>query len=508
MYSMIKTSMLEGISAIPISVEVDIRSGLPCFEMVGYLSSEVREAKERVKTALHNCGIELPAKRITINLSPGDVKKSGTGFDVAIAVGILCALELVPKERTENVIFAGELNLRGDILPVRGVLPIVSDGKKMGTDTFVLPGQNLAEAGLVKDTKLYGFSHLSELFLYLKGEPYQPVQLKTRKKPVVRKDVDFSEVNGQPLLRRAAEICASGMHNMLLIGPPGAGKTMISERMSTILPPLSEEECLEITKIYSVCGLLKEEEGMMTERPFRSPHHTISKVGLTGGGLSLRPGEISLAHHGVLFLDELTEFDKSTIEILRQPLEEKQITLSRASGTVTYPSNFLLLTAMNPCSCGYYPDMQKCRCTPTMVRRYLGRISQPLLDRMDICVEAPVILFEDLNLKQENECSKDIRERVLSCHKRQLERYKGEGFHHNSQIPSSKIKRYCPLEDEEEAYMSGVFEKMQLTARSYHKILRVARTIADLEQAEHISINHLREAVCYRSVNESFWGGI
>ena len=507
MYSMVMTSMLEGIHAVPVRVEVDIRPGLPSFDMVGFLSSEVREAKERVKTALYNCGIVLPAKRITVNLSPANIKKSGTGFDVCIAVAILLALELVDEKQTLDTIFTGELNLRGDILPVRGILPMVNDGKQLGFRRFVLPKENLCEAGLVKEVNLYGFSHLSELISFLKGTFYDTsgkMQIETNETEHTN---DFEEVNGQHFLRRAAEVAASGMHNMLLVGPPGAGKTMISERIATILPPLTEEECLELTKIYSVCGLLDAQKGLIRNRPFRSPHHTITKAGLVGGGMNLRPGEISLAHHGVLFLDELTEFDKSTLEVLRQPLEEHEITISRANGSVTYPSNILLLAAMNPCPCGYYPNMQKCRCTPATVGRYLGRISQPLLDRMDLCVEAPVVPFEELTTRQKNESSAEIRARVNSCHLLQQKRFEREPFKHNSQIPSARIREFCPLGEKEQSYMEKMFEKMNLTARAYHKILRVARTIADMDENAQILLRHLQEAVCYRSVNEKFWGG-
>ena len=508
MYSMIMTSMLDGIRAVPVRVEVDICAGLPGFDMVGFLSSEVREAKERVRTALHNCGIALPPKRITINLSPANIRKSGTGFDLPIAVALLTAMELVSPESVSGMIFAGELNLRGDILPVNGVLPIVSDGCVSGVTRFVVPYANVQEARLVKNATVYGFENLNQLLAFLKGEPYTERGGELSDVREKKREVDFSEVNGQRFLRRAAEVAASGMHNILMVGPPGAGKTMISERMATILPPLTEEERLELSKIYSVCGLLGNRTSLLETRPFRSPHHTITRVGLSGGGIGLRPGEISLAHHGVLFLDELTEFDKATLDILRQPLEEHVIHITRASGSVTYPAGFLLLAAMNPCSCGYYPDMQKCRCTPSTLQRYFGRVSQPLIDRMDICVEAPMVSYEELTGASFNECSADIQARVQACHAIQEKRYEGELFFHNSQIPAGRLKEFCPLGEKEERYMEQMYEKLGLTARTYHKVLRVARTVADCEHAENIRLKHLQEAICYRSIDDKFWGGV
>ena len=507
MYSTILTAVLKGICTIPVTVEVDISTGMPVFEMVGNLSSEVKEAKERVRTALHNCGIVLPAKRITINLAPANERKTGTGFDLPIAVALLCSLGLVDKELCKNKIFAGELGLNGQILPVNGILPIVSDGEKAGIQEFVVPTGNQSEASLVKKARIYGFSSLKDVIDFLNGKKIIWREF-VNASPKKEKTMDFSEVNGQNYLKRVCEIAAGGMHNLLMIGPPGAGKTMISERLSTILPPLSEEEQLELSKIYSVCGLLNNQDSLITERPFRSPHHTITKTGLAGGGTMLRPGEISLAHKGVLFLDELPEFQKAAIEILRQPLEEKLVRLVRARGSVSYPADFLLLASMNPCNCGYYPNMQKCRCTPGSIKRYLERISQPFLDRMDLCVEAVPLSYQELNGSGGTESSATIRERVTGCHKIQQERFKDEIFSYNSQIPASKLKEYCKLGQKEETYMEHVYEKFSLTARTYHKILRVARTIADLDESEAVVQKHLNEAVCYRIIDQKFWGGI
>lgn len=508
MYSTVMTSMIDGIRAVPVRVEADISTGMPVFDMVGYLAPEVREARERVRTALHNCGIVLPAKRITINLSPGDRRKSGTGFDVAIAVAILAALELIPAENCRNLVMIGELNLSGQIMPVKGVLPTVSDGVSRGEKRFLVPAGNLKEGRLVKEAEVFGFDTLPEVIAYLRDgsyhEPSGKIEIVTEKaaRP------DFAEVNGQKFLKRGAEVAASGMHNMLMVGPPGAGKTMISERMASILPPLTEQEELELSKIYSVCGLLSGSQGLLKERPFRSPHHTISTAGLAGGGVVPMPGEISLAHNGVLYLDELTEFHKSTLEVLRQPLEDHRIHLSRAMGNVVYPANFLLLASMNPCGCGYYPDRNRCRCSQPALRRYFDKVSQPLLDRMDICMEAPGVTYRDLVGNYVNESSEDIRRRVIACHEIQKKRYAGEDFCFNSRIPASSIRKFCPLGEKEERYMENIFHKMELTARTYHKILRVARTIADMDHSAEIGLAHLNEAVCYRSMDERFWGGL
>ena len=507
MYSRITTLMLDGIRAIPVQVEVDISVGMPVFDMVGYLAPEVREAKERVRTALHNCGILLPAKRITVNLSPANVRKNGTGFDLPIAVALLAAMELVEQEKCKDTVFVGELNLSGQIMPVRGILPMVSDGVKEGYRTFVVPAENLVESRLVPQAQVYGVSSLTAVLSYLQEGIYQEPEGKQGGKNQQKQPPDFSEVYGQQFLKRAAEIAACGMHNMLMVGPPGAGKTMISERIATILPPLTEEEQLEVSKIYSVCGLMAETSALVRQRPFRSPHHTISMAGLAGGGRTLKPGEISLAHHGVLFLDELPEFSKAALEILRQPMEENCIHLTRVAGSTTYPSDFLLLASMNPCNCGYYPDRNRCRCTQTALQRYFGRISQPLIDRMDLCVEAPSVSFTELTGRGSNESSRIIRDRVCACQQRQLFRFRNEPFLHNSGIPAAKLQEYCRLGEPEQRYMEEMFHKHMLTARTYHKILRVARTIADMQESETIRMNHLTEAVCYRSIGEKFWGG-
>lgn len=507
MYSTIQTAILDGIHTRPVMVEADISAGMPVFEMVGYLSAEVREAKERVRTALRNCGVVLPAKRITVNLSPANVRKSGTGFDLPIAAALLMSLGIIGSDECRDMLLIGELGLNGQLLPVSGILPVVSDGAGRGIRRFIVPLGNAGEAKLVSGVEILGFRHLSDVIAFLQGADYVPSRQETAAEET-EQGLDFSEVNGQRYLKRACEVAAAGMHNLLMIGPPGAGKTMISERMATILPPMTEEEQLEVSKIYSICGLLGSRRTLIRKRPFRAPHHTISQAGLVGGGNIPHPGEISLAHHGVLFLDELPEFHKTALEVLRQPMEERQVQISRANGKITYPSDFLLLASMNPCNCGYYPDMQNCRCTPGSIRRYLSRISQPLIDRIDICVEAPQLSYQELTGQGENESSAEIRRRVEECHKKQCIRYQCEPFCHNSQLPSAKLREYCHLGEKEEKYMEHMYSKLCLTARTYHKILRVARTIADLDNSSTIALRHLNEAVCYRTINEKYWGGL
>ncbi len=504
MYSTVCTAALSGIRAFEVRVEVDISAGMPSFDLLGNLAQEVREARERVRTALHSCGIVLPAKKITVNLSPANLKKYGTGFDLAIAVALLAGCGLVEEERCRDVLFVGELGLNGQILPVNGILPIVADGH---CRAYVVPAANLQEAQLVSSATVYGFSHLSGLMDFLNGREYATPP-EPEAVPEAEKTVDFAEVYGQALLKRCCEIAAAGMHNLLIIGPPGAGKTMVSQRMATILPPMTKEEQLSVSKIYSVCGLLAQKHSLITERPFRSPHHTITQPALAGGGQVPRPGEVSLAHHGVLFLDELPEFQKASLEVLRQPMENREIVINRLNDSITYPSDFLLLASMNPCNCGYYPNMQKCRCTPGSIRRYLSRLSQPLLDRIDLCVEAPPLNYGEICASEPGESSAQIRERVTRCHEIQYERYRGEPFCHNSRISAEKIRDYCALGEKESHYMEEMFTRLNMTARTYHKVLRVARTIADLDGKEEIMLKHLNEAVCYRTVDEKFWGGI
>lgn len=511
MYSIVSTAIVHGIESIPITVEADISEGLPVFEMVGFLSAEVKEAKERVRTALKNSGFLLPAKRITVNFSPANIRKTGSGFDLPVALAILCALGMIPEDSLKNSIVIGELGLNGKIQGVTGVLPIVAMAKKNGKKACLIPECNRKEAGLVSGMAVYGMSDLKEAISFLNGGAYvEKTDINIEEIPLKEHTYDFADINGQKMLKRACEVAVSGMHNLLMIGPPGAGKTMTAMRIPSILPPLDEEEQMELSKIYSVCGLLEKSETLLKARPFRNPHHTITPQGLSGGGTYPKPGEISLAHKGVLFLDELPEFQKTTLEILRQPMEEKKVHLVRAYGNYVFPADFILVAAMNPCSCGYYPDMQRCRCSQTAIERYLNKISQPLLDRIDISIEASKISYDELNEEMENESSEQIRQRVVQAMEVQKSRYQKEAFCYNSQIPSSKIKEYCALTPELEDYMRQMFQKLNLTARSYHKILKVSRTLADMESSEKIQKKHLDEAICYRSLERKFFqrGGV
>lgn len=507
LYSIVATAIIQGIRAIPVCVEADVSNGMPVFEMVGFLASEVKEAKERVRTALKNTGFVLPPKRITINFAPADIRKSGSSFDLPIAVAVLCAIGCLENAQVENVFVTGEVGLNGKVQPVRGVLPMVATAKERGMRYCIVPWQNKKEAELVTDMQVYGVESLADVLCVLRGEPWQEkeVTYNIEETGMLRHEPDFSDINGQKLVKRACEVAVSGRHNLLMVGSPGAGKTMLAMRIPSILPPLLEEEQMELAKIYSVSGLFSEREGLMKVRPFRAPHHTITAQGLAGGGMIPKPGEISLAHKGVLFLDELPEFQNNTLEILRQPMEEKRVRLVRMHGSYEYPAEFMLVAAMNPCKCGYYPNMQKCRCSQAVIDRYINRISQPLLDRIDICVEAPQVAFEELNVESREECSEEIRKRVMVTQKIQQERFKGEEFAYNSQIPAERMREFCELDKKQLHYMEEVYGKLELTARSYHKILKVARTLADMDDSKKIQMRHLTEAVCYRSLDKKFW---
>lgn len=517
MYSIVSTAILQGIRSVSIQVEADVSDGMPLFEMVGFLASEVQESKERVRTALRNSGFVLPPKRITVNFTPADIRKSGSGFDLPIAVAVLAALGVVKKERLSGILFLGEVGLNGRLKPVKGVLPVTAEAKERGIGKCIIPMENMQEAKLVPGIEIGAADCIRTVVRMLNAELKwtEPLGCNPAYTPynIEEKDIretalpDFSEIRGQKLLKRACEAAVSGMHNLLMIGPPGSGKTMMAACLPTILPPMDAKEQMELSKIYSVCGLLCERKALISERPFRAPHHTITVQGLAGGGGYPKPGEISMAHKGVLFLDELAEFRKNTLEVLRQPLEERKIRLVRLNGTYEYPADFILAAAMNPCSCGYYPDMQKCRCSQASINRYLGKISQPLIDRLDICVEAPRIGFDDLNGTERAETSEIVRKRVEVVYEIQKERYQKEEFRFNSRIPAGRIREFCGLCRKQEADMEQVYRRLNLTARSYHKILKTARTLADMEQSKRILDRHLDEAVCYRSLDKKFWEG-
>lgn len=508
MFSSVLTGTLFGMETLFVETEVDISEGMPMFDMVGFLSYEVKEAKERVKTSLKNCGYSLPPKRITVNLSPADVKKQGSSFDLPIALSVLTALDILKKEQLEDTLVLGELSLNGMVKPVNGVLPIVLAAKKRGIKTCIVPKQNAAEGETIEGIEIIGVRQLMEVIehlnktkvIYSKHSDIRKILAGVQK----RQPNDFDEINGQAALRRGIEVAAAGMHNILMMGPPGSGKTMVAKRIPGILPPLTMEESLEVSKIYSISGLLPK-EGIITSRPFISPHHTISPNALAGGGSIPKPGAISLAHRGVLFLDELAEFNRATLEIMRQPLEDKTVHINRVQGNFIYPANFMLVAASNPCKCGYYPNKNRCTCTETDINKYLGKISQPLLDRIDICVEAAPIRYSELAEEGVNENSEQIKERVMVARNIQEKRYGEMGMIFNGELKPGNLKKFCSLGLSEERLLEMVFEKMGLSARGYHKILKVARTIADLDESMNIQKKHLSEAIGYRSMDMQYW---
>lgn len=509
MFSTVVSAALQGLDVEFIDVEADLSNGLPMFHMVGYLSSEVREAGERVRTAIRNSDFVLPAKKIVVNLSPADVRKRGTAFDLPIAVAILASLGLIRQEKLENIIFVGELSLDGRVRSVPGILPIVLEAKRQGYKACIISKENESEGALAEGMHVFGAETLKEVCAFLNGELSLREKRESASKVGIRQSseyaLDYQDIKGQKLAKRAAEVAVAGNHNMLMIEPPGAGKTMIAKRIPTILPPLTKEESMELTKLYSIVGDLDADHPLMFARPFREVHHTTTKSALIGGGIIPHPGEISLADKGVLFLDEIAEFPKPILEMLRQPLEEHFIKIIRNRGIYHFPAEFLLVAAMNPCPCGNYPDLNKCICTSAQIQSYLSKISQPLLDRIDICVEAERVAYEDLQGECE-ESSKEIRKRVILARTIQKERYKDEGIMTNAQLNSELIKKYCILGQAEKTMMSQAFEKLHLTVRMYHKILSVSRTIADLDGAEKIDLSHLREAIGYRTLDKKYWG--
>lgn len=509
MFSKAYSAAIHGIDGLIVSVEADVSDGLPAFDMVGFLNSEVKEARERVRIALKNSGYMLPTKRITVNLSPADIRKEGTAFDLSVAISILVAFGHLPEECIKDVLIVGELSLNGNVNKVNGVLPIVYCAKQQGFTKCIVPLENANEGAVVGEIQIFGVATLLEAVELLSGKRIKEAEFVDVKGLFVEgmnvETLDFADVSGQKATKRAIEIAVSGMHNLLMIGPPGSGKTMLAKRIPSIMPELSFEESMEISKIYSIAGLMNHQP-LITSRPFRSPHHTITTTALVGGGYSPKPGEISLAHLGVLFLDELPEFQKNTIEVLRQPLEDKSVTIARLSATYRYPAGFMLVAAMNPCSCGYYPDRNRCNCSIVQTKRYLGRISKPLLDRFDLCIEALQMNYKELQIQEKQETSEDIRKRVAIARQIQMERYQGQNIYFNSELTPRSIKKYCKLEADEQRLLEEAFVKMNLSARAYHRILKVARTIADLDQSDKITTKHICEAICYRSMDQKYWG--
>ena len=512
MYSKISSGTLLGVKAMLIDVEVDVSSGLPMFAMVGCAGSEVRESKERIWAAFKNADLPMPVSRITVNLSPADLHKEGTSFDLPIAIGIMESSGAVPEGSSKNILFLGELGLNGEIRPVRGVLPIVTEAKKRGIRECIISKANAVEGAIVPGMTIRGAENICQVTDYLNDpddkklppEENNPVHGKSGLKDAPDYDVDFSDVNGQDAAKRAAVICAAGFHSFLMTGPPGVGKSLIAKRIPTILPPLSTEESLEVTSVYSVAGKLPPGSTLITKRGFESPNHSITVPALIGGGAYPRPGAVSLAHRSVLFLDELTEFDRKVIDTLRQPLEDHVVHISRSKYSISYPADFLLICAMNPCPCGYYPDRNKCRCTENEIRRYLGRVSGPILDRIDLCVQMSSVKLSDISSGQKGVSSSALRSQVTAARDAQKKRYENTPYRFNSEIKGSDIDKYCHLDSDEKAFIGDLFEKLGLSVRSYHRIIRISRTIADLEGSEQITREHLLEAASYRP-NSEYW---